>query len=171
MKQQTFFTDPLVLSKEEMAMLLGISKSQWVMYTLGQRGLSLPARLKLEKIMDSATEVSFFKKAILPQETQQEAAKQEVLTALLETTIWKQSQLSRKLVAMEKKYEAALHTLHFIANKSIKKEAFSADLLKMFENKANKVLRANNLSNQEVLKIKLEVLHYQERQIKRSQQI
>ena len=95
MKQQTIFKNPLLLSKEEMAMLLGISKSQWVMYTLGQRGLSLPARLKLEKILDITTEVAFFKKAKLEQEIQQELEKQEGLNDFLQHTILKQMQVSK----------------------------------------------------------------------------
>lgn len=171
MKQQTIFKNPLLLSKEEMAMLLGISKSQWVMYTLGQRGLSLPARLKLEKILDITTEVAFFKKAKLEQEIQQELEKQEGLNDFLQHTILKQMQVSKKLAAMKEKYDTAVHTLHFIANKTTKKEASNADFLRMIENKANKTLRANDLRKQEALKIKLEVLKFQEKQIKRSMQI
>ena len=44
MKKYKIFNEPLLLTQLDIAMLLGITRTQWILYTTGQRGL--PARSK-----------------------------------------------------------------------------------------------------------------------------
>ena len=53
MKNNSIFKKPLMISQEEIAMLLGISRSQWSMYVLGQRHLSTEDTLKWAALLSN----------------------------------------------------------------------------------------------------------------------
>lgn len=160
MKKKSFFKEPLLISQEEMAMLLGITRSQWSMVALGQRGLTAKSKVKLATVQSHLNKTTLVKQAKLVQELKQEDEMQKVSVRLLMDNSVKQLQLQRKLTRMEENFQAALNTLHFLA--SYQKEAQNETLLKVLEIKANNVLDKNTLAQQEVLKIKLEVLKYEE---------
>ncbi|WP_339890242.1 hypothetical protein [uncultured Flavobacterium sp.] len=160
MKKKSFFKEPLLISQEEMAMLLGITRSQWSMVALGQRGLSAKSKVKLATVQLHVNKITLVKQAKLVQEQKQEDEMQKAKVSLLMDNSVKQLQLQRKLTRMQKNFQAALNTLHFLA--SYQQEAQNELLLKVLEIKANNVLDKNTLAQQEVLKIKLEVLKYEE---------
>lgn len=57
MNTKSMFKEPLLLSQEEMAILLGITRSQWSMVVLGQRGLPAQSRGKLGVLLSRANTV------------------------------------------------------------------------------------------------------------------
>lgn len=72
MKSKTFFKEPLLITQEEMAMLLGVTRSQWSMAAIGERGLPLKAKAKLDALVQNANKVTSAKRIKLAQEVQQE---------------------------------------------------------------------------------------------------
>ena len=54
MKKSKIFTETLLISQEEMAILLDISRSQWAMYINGYRGLSALAKINLGEVLTAA---------------------------------------------------------------------------------------------------------------------
>ena len=171
MKKKTIFPNPLVLSIADMAMILHVSKSQFAMYASGKRGLSVPARVQLESMLTLVHEINFFKKERLVEEIQQEEELLKLYDAQLVTNKWKQLQAAKKLEKMEQKYQAAVQTLQFITHEKAKKAILNADLLQTITHKANTKMQSSSLKQQEVLKIKLEVLELEESVLKRKMQI
>ena len=74
--------------------------------------LQKEGKIKLEQLITSANQVSFFKKEKLTQETEQEEEVRKLLQNLLKDNEFKQLQLQKKLTVMEEKYQTALNTLH-----------------------------------------------------------
>jgi DNA-binding transcriptional regulator YiaG len=48
---------PLIITQEEIAILLGVTRSQWAMYESGQRGLSSKSKSKLEIVLFNANKL------------------------------------------------------------------------------------------------------------------
>ena len=172
MKKRTIFKEPVLISQDEMANLLAVTRSQWAMYSTGQRGLSAEGKIKLEHLITSLNQVSFFKKEKLTQETEQEEEVRKLLQNLLKDNEFKQLQLQKKLTVMEEKYQTALNTLHLVLNFQEKRAKVNIDesILHVLKNKANKMLCLNGLKEQESLKIKLEVFEYEEKLLKQRMQ-
>jgi transcriptional regulator with XRE-family HTH domain len=161
MKSKTFFKEPLLISQEQMAMLLGVTRSQWSMVALGERGLPLKAKAKLDALVQNANKVTSAKRIKLVQEVQQENEMQKIIEPLLLDNALKLAQQQKKLSLMEEKYQKAVNTLHFVAG--FQKESVHTNLLRVLHIKANKMLEANGLQHQVVCKIKIEVLEYEKK--------
>ncbi|WP_320814541.1 helix-turn-helix transcriptional regulator [Flavobacterium sp.] len=160
MNRKSFFKKPLLISQEEMAMLLGVTRSQWTMYIIGQRGLSVQGIRRLEQVLTSVNSISSAQKEKLIQEKAQEYLRQKVIVDLLQDNKLKQLRLQKKLLQMEEKFQAALNTLCFVG--SYKTKTINQSVLQVVETKANKLLDTNGLHLQEVHKMKLEVLKHEE---------
>lgn len=170
MKRETIFKETLLISQEDMAILLGVSRSHYTMYTLGQRGLPLQAKLKLEQLIMSNAEVCFFKKEKLSQVAKQEDESHNALLYLLQENKFKQVQLQRKIELMETKFKAAVNTLHFVNHIKNRNKCTNTAVFNLINMKANKILSANGLIKQEACKIKLEVLQFEEQLLKKRKQ-
>jgi transcriptional regulator with XRE-family HTH domain len=160
MKKNRIIKVPLLITQEEIAILLGITRSQWAMYESGQRGLSSKSKYKLEIVLLNANKVASVKREKLGHEVKQENEAQKVVTKMLHENILQQLGFQRKLEQMKKKYQAALNTLHFVS--SFQEGTANESVLKVLKIKANKVLDKNGLHFQEAYKIKLEVLKHEE---------
>lgn len=160
MKKKAIFNEPLLISQEEMAMLLGITRSQWSMVVLGERQLSGKSNVKFAELLSVANDVAVSKKDKLLQVAQQENEWQQELPLLLTDNLLKQYQLQKKVLKMEENFQAAENTLHFLQN--FKSELVAQPVLKVLRNNANSVLKNNHLKVQETYKIKLEVLKFEE---------
>lgn len=161
MKKHTIFNEPLLLSQLDIAMLLGITRTQWNMYTTGQRGLPARSKLNYKKLLQNANESFLARREKLAPIAQQENEMQKELETLLQTNAFKQLQVQRKLTKMEAQFEAALNTLYFVRNDQ--NGAINKSLIKVLEIKALRVLDKNALKHQEVHKIKLEVLEFEKK--------
>ena len=160
MKKKVIFKEPLLISQEEMAKLLGITRSQWSMVVLGERQLSGKSNVKFAELLRVANDVAVSKKDKLPQVTQQEVERQKELPLMLTDNLLKQYRLQKKILKMEENFQAAENTLHFLQN--FKSELVAQSVLEVLGNNATSVLKNNHLKVQETYKIKLEVLKFEE---------
>lgn len=168
MKKDIIFNKPLLLTQEETAMLLGITRTQWIMYSSGQRGLPARARLKFEKLLQGTNEAFLAKREKFAKVVAQESEIQKELETLLQENTFRQLQIQRKLTRMEAQFEAALNTLQFVQH--YPSDEKSKTLIQVLEIKANRVLDKNKLAPQEVHRIKLAVLTYEKKLLEKKLQ-
>lgn len=160
MPHKTFFNKPLLISQEEMAMLLGITRSQWSMVVLGERELNAASLNKLSSLITNFNQNVSNESEILTQLNNQNSEKRAVLEKLVEENTFKQLQLQRKLTKMITQFEKAANTLDFV--NSLKKSTVNKSILQVLEKKANRVMAKNSVMLQEIDAIQLEVLLYEE---------
>lgn len=160
MKKDKIFNESLLLSQEEMAIILGVTRSQLTMYTSGYRDLSVKVKLKLEQLIRVVNEEPFSK---MKNPEQEKEINKFLANELLDNKL-KQLKQQRKLVRVEERYQAALNTLHFVSVLESKNTALNinATVLEVLKIKAHKVLKTFGLPQQENFKIKLEVMKFEE---------
>ena len=110
MKKQTTLTALLGLSQQEVAMLLGVNRSQWSMFESGQRSLPLHANLLLSEIL---THMKSFD-ATKSKGAAQEITPDQLQRQLLENE-YQQLRIARKIAAITKKQDAQARLLHLSA--------------------------------------------------------
>lgn len=143
------------LTQDEMAMLLGVTASQWSMYKSGKRDLPHPAMLQFAKFLANAHEgksVSAESKKINAAE--QKKQKEWLLREHLGLSA-KQGVLERKINVLEKirlECFAALETAHFIETQNSK----DSDLIQVIRTRATNTLNKHSLLRLEELKLKKE---------------
>ncbi len=103
-----------------MALPLCITRSQWSMVVLGQRGLSLTSRNKLTNLITNFNQNVSSKSEILAQIDKQNSEKRFLLEKLVEENTFKKLQLQRKLTKLIIQFEKAANTLGFV--NSLKKK-------------------------------------------------
>lgn len=150
----------LVLSQEEIALLLGIKRSVWSMYEGGKRDLPTAALLKLTTLTTHATTISKVAKKEQPYQKKQQAAKQKMLLKEIENNKFEQLQLERKLKQLHNNYEQAERTIQFVALFKEKEEvtAREAVVLEHIQNKAFAILEKNGIALQTKQQLKLNAL-------------
>lgn len=113
-KDRKIFEMPLLFYQEEMALLLGVTRSSWSMYVSGLRSIPVDATLKLAKLLQSAAQLPL---AIpeLSHRTVQEGKKKEMLQEELTKNKWETEVLERKLAKMQKQFQEAENTLQFVS--------------------------------------------------------
>jgi hypothetical protein len=153
-----------------MALLLGVCRTQWSMYTLGQRGLPVQSKLKLEKILMNVNKVAVQQKVMVQSIEKQKEQRKEVVGQLIQHNQLKQLQLIKKIDKMESKFQAALHTLQFVNTMKNNTKGVEQSVLKGIQFKSEKALLLNGLGAQEGAKIKLEVLQFEAQLLKKRKQ-
>jgi hypothetical protein len=145
------------LTQDEIAMLFGISRSQWSMYDLGLRDLPLEPKTKLItllKHLKSAKKASPKSKKIQVFEESEAKKGLQYKVACLE---FERQLLDRKILTTEKKRAesfAALEVVQFMESEN--NTEMNATLLKFIASRAEKVLERNTLEKIITLKIEKE---------------
>lgn len=148
----------LGFSQEEISIVLGITRSQWAMYEIGQRDLPLEAKKELTAILlhlQKAKEDSKVKKELLSLE---KIKTEEWLLKELRNIEYKKLLLSKKRYAMENKRAesfAALETVRFLESQN---PSANTSLLQHIKEKASEALNNHPL-------YKLESIQMQEEQL------
>ena len=165
MKKDKTVMESLLISQEEMALLLGISRSQWAMYTNGYRGLSASAKINLSGILMAAKTGTTSEKELLVQKEASESELKALLAIQLKENQFKQVQLKRKLKQTADKFQAGLNTLHFLEHYTFnsKQQPLVPTVIELLKKKTKKTVNTNGLVAQELLKIKLATLRYEEK--------
>lgn len=173
MKKLAVFKIDLLISQDEMAMLLHTNKSQWSMYEIGQRGLPKKSRDKLLVLLKLANELPKTSEKKRVEIVKQVANKQFLLGKQLQDVVVKQLRLERKLNNMQSKYQAALNTLDFVNLVATKKEkdTFEQEALYFIEQNALKTTNIHNLYKQTELEIKLASLQLEKELIEKEMKI
>lgn len=101
MKKETTITKLLGITQQDVAMLLGVSTSQWSMYSSGKRDLPAPAMVLLAEMLayvKSAEATPKSKKA-----TDEQKETQQYLERRLRENEYQQQQLVRKMETTQRK--------------------------------------------------------------------
>ena len=159
MKKDKIFKS-LLLSQEDIAMLLGITRSQWAMYEIRQRDIPSTAKLKLATLLKQVNALSKEAKKEWPYQKSQEALKQKMLLDQLEDNKLEQLRVQRKLDQLERNYKEAENTIQFVTFLKEKESLSELDalVLNTVQNKALTTLEKNGMHLQTKQQLKLNVL-------------
>ena len=153
-----------MISQQEIALLLGTSRSQWSMYVLGQRHLSSENTLKWKELLSNFHE----KDHVMPDENAlerwQKKERPQVIAKQLSKNKFNQLKIRRELNQLEYKFLAAQNTMQWISHLRTQKNSINLNeaVLDTIKTKVNKVMNVNGLHHQEICKIKLAVLEYEQ---------
>jgi len=112
MKKQHTLTSLLGISQLDAAMLLGVSRSQWSMYELGQRDLPLRAKQLLGELLTHVqTNYTAAKSAPPPPRNEQ----LQRLERQLRDNEYQRLLMTRKIAKATKKHEAQVRLAHLVA--------------------------------------------------------
>ena len=159
MKKDTTFKS-LLLSQEEIALLLGVKRSQYAMFEIGQRELPTAALLKLSKLTNYAVNSTKGTKKELSFYKEQESKKKGALLMYLENNKLEQLQLEKKLKQLHNNYQQAARTIQFVTLFKEKEEITEREavVLEYIQNKALTILEKNGLDLQIKNQLKLNAL-------------
>ncbi len=156
----------LGMRQEDMGMLLPVGKSQWSMYEIGQRDLPLEAQLKLAEMLAFVQQPD--NEAVNPF-LDLEGQNVKTIKVVENLKLVNHHRLlitKRKLQFAEKKYNAAVIALRFIAFLQTNDHHFATEqnsLLGVIQSRALRQISKNGLPVQAKHRIKLQVLQEEER--------
>ncbi|AWM12537.1 hypothetical protein DI487_00725 [Flavobacterium sediminis] len=159
MKDRSSLSGTLGLSQHEIALLLGISRSQWSMFVSGKRNLPLTAKKKLMAILiylQQLKEKDIFNTKKLLQ-TDQRKNGELVLQRKLERLRYEQLLLEKKIAVSEQKRAKNLAALHVIRFLEMQKKD-PASLLKNIRDKVERNLATENIRRLDRLRLRLEAV-------------
>lgn len=149
----------LGLTQEEMAMLLGVSRVQWAMFEIGQRGLPLVAIQRLNPLLSNANKPeSVSKESPTIIEAEKKKAQEWLKREYLKVQI-KQQLLERKINAMEKTRSecfSALETVHYL--ESHPEKELIPDMASFIKIRVLNTLNKNALHRLQEMQLKKESL-------------
>lgn len=119
------------MTQEEMAMMLGISRSLWSMYELGRRSLPADKMLLLEQARTHLENQKTAKKS-KPQQLEQEQGRLEILEKLWQKNEYERKLLAKNVFALERKREAAQQRTQLVEYLKQQKDSGKGDAGKMF---------------------------------------
>lgn len=168
MKKKNIFKESLLVSQEDMALLLQVNKSQWAMFEIGERDLPDDAKLKLAKLLAITTALPKEKEK-MDQEILQEEKRNNLANKYIKDNYIKQLSTLRKLKTIQRKYHEALRTLHFVGLLQNDNEISTKHqtVLQAISNKAQKTMERHGLHVQLGYEIKLESLEYEAKLLKK----
>ena len=172
MKKRSIFNKELLITSEEMAMLLQTTRTQWSMFEIRQRSLPVKSLGRLTKLIALSNSISVGnskKEEVL----KQEATKKKVLEVDLKEVLYKQKKFERKLNQSKKKYEAAMNTLDFVELVQTQNENdyFEVGALDIIKTNAIRTLKTHNLFKLTQLEIKLASLQVEKELIEKEMNI
>lgn len=149
------------LTQEEMAMLTGVTRTQWSMYEIGQRELPTNAMLQLTTAFSYLDNL----KAVAPDSQKIVKAEEEKLKELLQREKlrieYKKLNLERKITAIQNKRAEcfdALEVVHYIKTQSI--QIHFPPVLEMIRIRATATLAKNPLHQVAKLQLKMDELDF-----------
>ena len=110
MKKENTIRQMLGMTQEKIAMLLGISRSQWAMFELGKRNLPAAAQQLLAELLTHVQSPETAKSITQP--AKQEGKEQKIIENALLENQYQLLLVSREITALEKKANATLKSLH-----------------------------------------------------------
>lgn len=168
MSKKVIFSETLGLTQDEMALLFGITRSQWVMFLHHKRDLPGPTKVLLGRLMKCVQDVSLTKSNDLPIVAAQKAEIPKVIHQLLQENALKQMKFQKKIQRAERQFEGAKNTLHLLEVLHAQNETLDGQekVLAMIKNNAVKKIKISSLPSLAIYKHKLEVLQQEETLLK-----
>lgn len=154
----------LGMQQEEMAMLLRVTRTQWSMYVLGERGLPPEAQLKLAEMFAFIAQLDKEQKVDLPPANQPESKKNNFWEGKLIDNQLNRTRIAASLEKCTEKYEQAVvawQLSNFLSTKE-QETKWVQELLQHIKNRAEAVMQKNGLELQEQYEFKLRLLQQEE---------
>lgn len=141
MTKAKIFKTNVLLSQEETAILLGINRSQWAMYEIGQRDIPVFAKVKLATLLETVEAMQVAGQPDFPNRKTQEANREKWINAQIKANKLQQTRLKRKIALLERNFQEAENTLLFVQllKEKIKENATALEVL-VLENAQTKAL-------------------------------
>lgn len=159
MKNDTTIKSQLGLSQEEMAMLLGITRSQWALFNTGKRDIPLNAKQQLATIFTNLQKKKSFAPLSAKYSQTEKKKTQQWLDQEYKTVKHKQLYLLRKIKTVEnirKECFAALEVVHQLEGQ--KDNERLVNLAQIIKKRVLKTLEKNSLQHLNELELKKETL-------------
>ena len=159
MKKENTIRQMLGMTQEKIAMLLGISRSQWAMFELGKRNLPAAAQQLLAELLTHVQSHETAKRLTQPAKQQNE--EQNIIENLLQENQYQLLLASREITTLEKKANATLKSLQvadFLSNRTESKSDLHNALLQSIGGKASRMLETQGSSELFKLQLKQELL-------------
>ena len=154
MKDTTTIKNLLGLSQEEMAMLLGITESQWSMFKSGKRDIPLAAKQQLAALLSNTQQAKSVSPESIKIAEKEKKSQKKWLQQEYEAVHHKQQYLDRKISAMENSRVecfAALEVVHYLETQP--ENEFIVNLAESIKIRATNTL--NKHSSSRLLEMKL----------------
>ena len=173
MKKRSIFNKELLITSDEMAMLLQTTRTQWSMFEIRQRSLPVKSLGRLTKLIALSNSISVDSNSKKEEVLKQEATKKKVLEVELKEVLYKQKKFERKLNQSKGKYEAAMNTLDFVELVQTQNEndSFEVGALGIIKTNAIRTLKTHNLFKLTQLEIKLASLQVEKELIEKEMNI
>ncbi|NHN24692.1 hypothetical protein FIA58_003300 [Flavobacterium jejuense] len=170
MKKRSVFNKKLLITYDEMAMLLQTTRTQWSMFQIRQRSLPDKSMDRLVALVILSNSISVDSSSKKEEVLKQEATKKKLLEVDLKEVLYKQKKFERKLNQSKEKYEAAMNTLDFVEVVQTQKENdyFEAGALGIIKTNAIRTLKTHSLLKLTQLEIKLASLQLEKELIEKA---
>ena len=158
-------TTTLGLTQEKIALLLGVTRTQWSLYDGGGRRLPVAALEKLAELLALVKDADTAKLSNSRQKEEQEQHQLQLQKMLRENS-YQQEALSRKIKSLEKKYHTNLRAIQWLQQGIAKEKREPGDertLIEIYYNQTSSSLEKNSWSKLVQYQIKLKVLQEEER--------
>jgi transcriptional regulator with XRE-family HTH domain len=165
MKSNQRIRELLGLTQEQLAMLLGVSRSQLSLYELGLRELPTAALQQLAEMLSVVQNVNASIR-MKSRAAEEKGQNHVTLQKLLKENSFQQERLTRKIVVMEETYQTNLTGVHLVKHLVSKGEfklPHQTDLLGVLERRMSRALEKNGYSKIIQHQIKLKVLQQEEK--------
>ncbi|VXB58224.1 hypothetical protein FLAVO9AF_210030 [Flavobacterium sp. 9AF] len=103
MRKNHLFPKPLLVTQDEMAMLLRTTRVQWSLYEIGKRDLPLHSKERLQELLSLSIALPVYSKSRRAEEKKQEELHKLDLLDLLKQVQIKSVQTAKKTGKNEKK--------------------------------------------------------------------
>lgn len=146
MKTRKHIREELNLTQQEMAMLLNISRSQWALYELGLRDLSIMASIRENQASRFLDSLGISEPKHFPGISEIESKKDKFVADALKENEFNQRVCERKIGQMKKNYESALkffHVVDFVFQSVDQENAIHLAALKVLKGNAETALNKN----------------------------
>ncbi|MCL9807046.1 hypothetical protein NAT51_16040 [Flavobacterium amniphilum] len=115
MKAKENFKSVLGIPQEDIAVLLGVTRTQWSMYELGQRSLPVHAMLELGNMMEYIQQPKFQSKELQSVLREEEEQSRKAIQKEMETTQYKMLVLGKKIKEVQRLRNENLAALRLAA--------------------------------------------------------
>ena len=157
MRKEAAICAMLGLNQHDIAMLLGVSRSQWAMYETGKRGLP-SAATQLLAVLLTHVQPALIKGKRIP-EVDQPVKRQQQLERLLRENEYQQMAVERKLAAARKKQQSTARLLQLVLFLNNNSKEIGENLpVNEISRKANRVLDADHSADLIKMEIQLDIL-------------
>ncbi len=162
MKNKQNLKSLLGISQEEIAVLLGITRSQWSMYELGKRNLPLHAKQELAQLLIYLQKKETTNIELHQLRSNEIKEMQKQLENKLQIITHQKQLIARKIMVMEKLRKEGFAAMELVAYLKAKDhDDKNKYIILQIESRSLQLLKKNSKVNIEQLKMKQQLMEHQ----------